>query len=37
MDAFLVLIFIAILIGTTAGAWWGQKARRRRRERWPNG
>jgi hypothetical protein len=37
MDAGMVLLFVAILIGTSVGAWWGEKARRRRKERWPDG
>jgi hypothetical protein len=37
MDAGMVLLVVAIVIGASVGAWWGEKVRSRRRERWPDG
>ena len=36
MVTFLIVVAMCILIGAAVDAMWGQRMRRRRRERWPD-
>ncbi|MCU1606374.1 MAG: hypothetical protein JWP46_2839 [Modestobacter sp.] len=37
MDAGMVLLFVVVLLGAGVGGWLGERLRRQRRERWPDG